>query len=148
MKDIYYSQGLYPLRNPLKYKGTHPLCYRSHPEFLMMRWFDTKDSIIEWTSESVVIPYIKPTDGKVHRYFVDFSCILKNNKNELEKYLIEYKPYKQTIPPSESSRKAPKTLLYEQQAFAINSQKWEATRQYAAKHNMKFVIVTEKDINQ
>lgn len=145
-KNVYYSQGIYPLKNTSKYKGSMPLCYRSHPEFLLCRWLDLNPNIIEWGSESVVIPYLKPTDGKVHRYFIDFNCVLRTPSGALEKYIIEYKPAKKLKQPLPSKRKAPKTLMYEMEEYAINSSKWDAAKQYATKHNMKFTIITEKEL--
>lgn len=145
-KDNYYSQGIYPLRNPQKYKGSMPVVYRSHPEFLMMRKFDITPRILEWASESIVIPYIKPTDGRIHRYFVDFTVKMRENDGSTVIYLVEYKPSKKIQQPTQSSRKNPKTLLYEMEEYAVNCSKWDAARQYATKHNMKFQIVTEKEL--
>lgn len=140
-----YCQGYYSLINPHKYKGTKPV-YRSHPEFLMMKWFDTKDCIIEWNSETVVIPYLKPTDNRVHRYFIDFSCIFVDRQGKKTKYIIEYKPFKQTIAPVESARKSQKTMLTEKLNYAINCSKWKAATEYSNANGYKFLIVTEKDI--
>lgn len=145
-KHTYYTQGVYHLINPQKYKGTFPVCYRSRPEWLLMRWLDQKDCIIEWTSESVAIPYLKPTDNRVHRYFVDFSCIFKMPDGYKQKYLLEYKPWKQTITPTESPRKSQRTILTEKLNYAINTSKWEQAKLYAKEHGYKFLVLTEKDI--
>ncbi len=72
LNSTYFTQGIYTPINPTKYKGTIPVIYRSRPELRLMAFFDKNPKIVEWTSESVVIPYIKPTDGKIHRYYVDF----------------------------------------------------------------------------
>ncbi len=145
-KQNYYTQGIYNLRNPQKYKGTLPCVYRSHPEWLICRFLDGKDCIIEWNSESIIIPYIKPTDNKVHRYFVDFSCIFKMPNGTTQKYLLEYKPFKQTLPPKESAKRTQKSILYEKIMYAINISKWEYAKKYANEHGYKFLILTEKDI--
>lgn len=142
----YFTQGNYTPRNTQKYKGTFPLVYRSRPELQLMRFFDENSKIIEWTSESVVIPYIKPVDGRIHRYFVDFSCVLKSIDGKIHKYLIEYKPYKQTIPPIKG-KKSEKTYFTEQLNYSINTSKWESARQFCQKHQWKFLIITEKDLN-
>ena len=146
MKKVYYSQGVYNLCNPQKYTGRLPVYYRSHPEWLIQRWLDTKSCIISWSSESIVIPYLKPTDNRVHRYFVDFSCIFKMPDGKYIKYLIEYKPFKQTIAPVESARKSQKTMLTEKLNYAINCSKWKAATEYSNANGYKFLIVTEKDI--
>jgi hypothetical protein len=146
MSTNYYRQGKYIPRHPEKYKGTIPVIYRSSPELQIFRWFDMKDFIIEWTSESVVIPYIKPIDNKIHRYFVDFSCVFKDKSGHLQKYLIEYKPYKQTIQPINSTRKKQSTFLREQIEYATNCSKWRSAKEYANSINAKFLIITEKDL--
>lgn len=141
----YFTQGNYTPRNTQKYKGTFPLCYRSRPELQLMRFFDENSKIIEWTSESVVIPYIKPVDGKIHRYYVDFSCILKEANGNLCRYLIEYKPYKQTLQPVKG-KKSERTFLTEQINYSTNMSKWKSAREYANSQKMKFIILTEKDL--
>jgi hypothetical protein len=147
MSNTYYSQGIYPLKNSHKYKGSVPVCYRSKPEYLLMRWLDLKDCILEWSSESIIIPYIKPTDGKVHRYFVDFSCKFKNPDGSVTKYLLEYKPYKQTLPPTQSSRKSHRTILFEKEAWQVNQSKWHFAEKWANENGYKFLVITEKDLN-
>ena len=63
------------------------------------------------------------------------------------KYLVEIKPYKQTVPPVVSKRKKQSTILYEQRTFAVNQCKWAAAEKYAKKRNMKFIILTENELN-
>jgi hypothetical protein len=142
----YYTQGVFKPKNPAKYKGTQPICYRSRPELLLMNWFDIKNNIIEWTSESVIIPYVKPTDGQVHRYFIDFSCKFKNPDNTITKYIIEYKPFKQTQLPVKTAKKSERTFIVETMNYAINRSKWKAAEDYARHKGMKFIIVTEKEL--
>ena len=124
-----FHQGYYRPLNPKKYKGTTPIIYRSYPELMLFRKFDTSPNVVEWSSESTVIPYIKPTDGKVHRYFVDFK-ILFEYTGMRQTYLIEYKPYKKLIPPVKGRKRA-KTILYETAEYAINQAKFEAAEKYA-----------------
>lgn len=146
MSTTYYKQGVYPIKNPQKYKGILPAIYRSQPELSIMIWMDKNDRIVEWTSESVIIPYIKPTDGKIHRYFIDFSCKFRENNGSITKYIIEYKPLKQTQLPIPSNRKKERTFLMEQMNYAINMAKWKAAREYARSEGLKFLIITEKDL--
>ncbi len=142
-----YRQGIYKPKNPLKYKGSYPIVYRSFPEAILFKWFDNNNFILEWSSESIPIPYIKPTDNKIHRYFVDFWVKFKNQQTgEITKYLIEYKPFKQTIPPIESKNKKTSTILHEKLVFVINMAKFKSAREYCEKNNMKFLILTEKDL--
>ena len=140
-----YKQGVFTPNHKEKYKGTTPICYRSSLELKYMRWLDSNSNIIQWGSESVTIPYIKPTDGKIHRYYIDFDFIIKDRHGKRHKFLIEVKPAKQCAPPKKG-KKSKKTLLQEQITWATNSAKWTAARDWAKKHGYKFTIVTETDI--
>jgi len=143
-----YKQGVFKPIHPKKYTGTTPILYRSSYELKFMRWADSNSNVISWGSESVIVPYISPKDGKLHRYFVDNNVTIKNKNGNLKKYLIEIKPYKQTQPPKTKNRKNKKSLLYEQYTFAVNQAKWEAATAWAKKHDYEFIILTEKDLNK
>lgn len=140
-----YKQGIFRAFNIKKYKGTLPIVYRSSLELKVFRWLDSNPNIISWGSESVVIPYISPTDNKYHRYFVDLNVTLLE-QGVYQKYLIEIKPLIQVLPPKASTRKKPQTVLYENIMYSINQAKWEAAREWCKKHNYKFLIFTEKHI--
>jgi hypothetical protein len=138
-------KGLYTPRNQSKYVGTTPIVYRSGLELKMFRWLDFNSKVLDWTSESIVVPYISPKDGKPHRYFVDCSCTILNKHNEPEKLLIEIKPEKQTQPPSK--RLKPKNYLYESAMFQVNLSKWQYAKQWADKHGYRFIVITERFFN-
>ena len=138
-------KGLYNPLNEQKYRGTRPIIYRSGLELSFFRWCDRNERVLQWGSESVVIPYISPKDGRMHRYFVDNVLILQTDKGN-KKFLVEIKPEKQTMPPSQSVRKSKKNLLFEQITWAINSSKWGAAKAWCAKNNFEFVILTEKQL--
>jgi hypothetical protein len=71
--------GIYKPTNPQKYKGNPcRIIYRSLWERKFMFFCDHNDSIIEWGSEEVIIPYRCPTDGRVHRYYPDFYIPKEN----------------------------------------------------------------------
>lgn len=141
-----YHQGVYEPLNKNKYKGTYPIIYRSYLELRLFRWFDDNQRILEWTSESVVIPYKSPVDEKVHRYFVDFSFKFKDSEGKVVHYLAEAKPHKFTLKPEKTKNKKPKTFLTESYNYAVNMAKWDAATQYSNKHGYKFIIITEKDL--
>ena len=66
MRNTTYK-GRYRVTNPDKYKGDiTDVVYRSGWELKFMRWCDINPSILEWGSETVVIPYKSPVDKKVH----------------------------------------------------------------------------------
>lgn len=135
-------KGIFQPRFPQKYKGTHPIIYRSGLELKLQRWLDLNSKVLNWGSESVVVPYISPKDGKPHRYFIDFNCVILNKENVAEKLLIEVKPSKQTQPPSKKLK--PKNYLYESAMFQINLSKWNYAKQWADKHGYKFIVITEE----
>ena len=146
VKNKKYTQGKFNCRNPQKYRGSYPIIYRSSLELKAFRWFDNNSNVLTWGSESVVVPYQGP-DGKVHRYFVDLVCEMRRTTGEIQKFLIEIKPYRQTVPPVVTPRQSAKTKLYESYNYAVNSKKWEAARQYCENKKMQFFIITEKHIN-
>ena len=146
-KNPNYTQGIFRCKNTDKYKGKLPCVYRSSLELKVMRWFDNNSNVLTWGSESVVIPYQSPLDGRVHRYFVDFVVALKERDGNIKKLLIEIKPYKQTLRPEATRNKKVKTMIYEQTEWAKNQAKWSAAEQYAIKNNFKFLILTERHIS-
>jgi len=147
MKRRQYKQGLYTPERVEKYTGTSPIVYRSGLELSFFRWCDRNDKVVEWGSESVVLPYISPKDGKMHRYFVDGNIKLKTNQG-IKKYLIEVKPSTQTKPPTTSKKKKRSTILYEQVAWAVNTQKWKSAAAWCEKNGYVFAILTEKDLRE
>ena len=56
-----------------------------------MKWCDSDEKCLQWSSEEVVIPYISPIDNKRHRYFPDF--LIQTSKGW---FLIEVKPQVET----------------------------------------------------
>jgi len=145
MKRNKYKQGIFTPTNSKKYKGTLPVIYRSSLELKVFRWLDHNKNILEWGSESIVIPYISPVDSRAHRYFVDLNLTLLNNGIH-EKYLVEIKPHSQTLPPTISAKKKPSTMLYEAATYSINQAKWMAAQAWCKKNSYKFLIFTEKHI--
>lgn len=140
-----FKQGIYKPIYPRKCTNAGQIQYRSWLERNFMVWCDKNVNVIEWGSENVIIPYISPIDNRVHRYFVD-AYIKLQERDKIRKYLVEIKPYKQTLPPTESKRKKESTVIYEHATWAINNAKWEAARQFAQKHGMKFIIITDEDL--
>jgi hypothetical protein len=146
-KNQKYTQGIYQPKNPEKYKGSTPIIYRSKLELLSMRYLDNNPNILTWGSESIVIPYQSPKDGKLHRYFVDLVASLKDRSGKIQKLLIEVKPEKQTRPPTITNKKKQSTMLYEKVTWAVNQAKWDAARQWAKSKGYTFLILNEKHLN-
>lgn len=111
-----------------------------------MVFCDNNDSIIEWGSEEVIIPYRCPTDGRVHRYYPDFYIKVKDVNGFLKKYLIEVKPKKQTIPPDDKPKKKTAAWKREVLTFMKNHAKWEAAKDFCEDRQMNFLILTEEHL--
>ena len=138
--------GKYQPRNPKKYVGDPSrIHYRSLWERKFMVYCDSNESIIEWGSEEVIIPYISPWDNKVHRYFPDFYIKVKQSDGNLKKFIIEIKPKKQTKPPKPVTRKT-KKWLKEVKTWGINEAKWKYATKWCENNNMKFQILNEDDL--
>jgi len=146
-KNSNYKQGIFNPKNLNKYKGSLPIIYRSGLELKTFRYLDNNPNVITWGSESIVIPYQSPADGKIHRYFVDVVAALKSKDGTIKKLLIEIKPEKQTRPPVESTKKKQKTMIYEKYQWAVNQAKWEAARAWCKTKGYIFVIMNETHLN-
>ena len=86
-------RGRYIPSKPRKYKGDPSnIIYRSLWERKFMVYCDRNDSILEWGSEEIIIPYRSPLDGRMHRYFPDFYVKVKQKNGSVKKMLIEVKP--------------------------------------------------------
>jgi len=148
-KNPRFKQGIYVPQNKQKYKGRDYPRYLSSWELKLFRFCDCNKDVLEWGSESIVIPYINPIDNKVHNYIVDAIIKLRTNEG-IKKFLVEVKPYKQTIKPVNrltKTNKVPKSLLYEQLSYIKNTAKWNAAREWCKKRDMEFTILTEHQLN-
>jgi|TARA_B100000035_G_scaffold60938_1_gene49140 hypothetical protein len=138
--------GRFKPSNPGKYKGDPTnIIYRSLWERKLMVWCDNNANIKEWGSEETVIPYVSPVDNRVHRYFPDFYVRARTRNGRTQKFIIEVKPLAQTVPPKKKSR-VTKRYLSEVTTYAVNDAKWKAAREYCADRQMKFLILTEKEL--
>lgn len=141
-----FLQGRYKPSNPQKYKGdVRNIIYRSSFERKFLYYCDMNENILEYSSEEIVIPYRSPLDNKIHRYFPDFYIKQKDNNGIIKKYIIEIKPYKQTIEPVVRKRKT-KSYLYEVFEYTKNQAKWDAAKEWCLDHGYEFKILTEKEL--
>ena len=137
---MYHKRKYVPL-NPKKYAGDPSnIVMRSSWETKFAIWCDKNPSIVRWSSEETVIPYVSPLDGKVHRYFVDFKIETVNKKT----YLIEIKPKAQTIKP-QGTRQTTK-FLKEATTYLVNQAKWEYASRYSKDRNWEFIVLTEVEL--
>lgn len=139
-----FRQGYYKPKNPEKYRGdVSKIVYRSSWELSFNKFLDNNPNVLEWASEEIVIPYIKPTDNKVHRYFPDYWVKYKNTKGEIIEEVVEVKPSTQT---RRTRSRNPKTRLVEDVTYAINTKKWEAAQKWCEARGIKFRIITEQHL--
>lgn len=141
-----YKQGLFIPANPQKYAGdVSNIIYRSSWEFRTFQWADLNQSVVQWSSEETIIPYVCQTDNRMHRYFVDMKLRIRGQDGAVKEYVVEIKPHAQTLPPKFPGRQT-KRYLEEVETFVKNQSKWAAAKIYAKDRNMEFVILTEKEI--
>ena len=139
-------KGKYRVVNPSKYRGdTHQVIYRSGWELKYMKWCDTNPAVLEWGSETTIIPYKSPVDNRIHRYFCDFYVKIQAKDGRITKYLIEIKPEKYTKPPEIPKRKT-KRFIEEVFQYGTNQAKWKAANEYCEDRGMKFLVLTEHDL--
>jgi|TARA_B100000035_G_scaffold17887_1_gene14300 hypothetical protein len=139
-------KGRYIPRNIRKYRGDYKnIIYRSSWELKFMKYCDLNDSILEWGSEEVVIPYRSPLDNRIHRYFVDFYIKVEDMNGQIKKYLIEVKPKRQTTPPPKPKRQT-KRYISEVTEYAKNQAKWKAATEFCEDRQWSFMIITEDEL--
>lgn len=146
VKNDKYRQGIYKPINAHKYKGKGYAIYRSSYELKFFKWCDGNHRVLEWGSENFVIPYLNPIDSKYHRYFVDNYVKIQLDNNVVEKYLIEIKPFKQTLKPSKGNKRNT-TFIYEARTYVQNCAKWDAAKAFCDQKGFKFLIITENELN-
>ena len=82
-----YANGKFTVKNPEKYMGKRSPTYRSSWEFAFMNFCDNNPAVLNWTSESVKIPYFNPVSGKNTIYVPDFLIVYvdANQKQHTER---------------------------------------------------------------
>jgi len=134
-----FQQGTYTVMNQHKYAGKGAPKYRSGWELAFMRFCDSNDHIITWSSESLYIPYRNPMTGKPTRYVPDFLIQYRNKANQVVTEVIEIKPKKQSIIESKASNR-------DRAVVAVNYAKWDAAQKWCKRNGLTFRVVTEEDI--
>lgn len=138
-----YKQGYFVPKNPHKYVGdVTKIRYMSSWELECDVFFDGNERVLRWASEEIVIPYIKPTDGKLHKYFPDYWVEYINRDGEVVQEIIEVKPIEQIKAP----RSNHKHFAANQVTHAINQAKWAAALEFCRQRNMTFRLVTATGI--
>lgn len=140
-------KGKFRPKHPEKYKGNPTnIIYRSGWERRVMVWLDTNPNILLWSSEEIIIPYIKPTDNRVHRYFPDFYAKMIGKDGRIKEVLLEIKPKKETREP-EKKKRITKQYINEVVTWGVNQAKWKAAEDYCSDRGWAFHIITEDHLN-
>jgi|TARA_Y100000389_G_C17425926_1_gene499524 hypothetical protein len=134
-----YASGKYVVKNPQKYMGKRAPTYRSSWEFTFCTFCDNNPAVVNWTSESITIPYYNPVSGKNTVYVPDFLVVYKDKNDRKHTELIEIKPSKETT--METARSYRDKL-----SVAVNMAKWAAADNWCKANGIKFRVVTEYDI--
>jgi hypothetical protein len=133
-------KGTYVLKNPEKYIGTGNVTYRSSWEYSVMTFFDNHASVIAWSSESISIPYRNPLTNRQTVYIPDFLVVYESNGRKVAE-MIEVKPAKE-VPGMLNEKLSKRDRL----AQILNAAKWQAAIAFCAKRNIRFRVITEKDL--
>lgn len=138
-----FKQGYYTPKHPEKYMGdVNKIRYMSSYELSVHEFLDNNPNVIRWGSEIIAIPYIKPTDKRIHKYYPDYYVEFRDKVGDIRRELWEVKPHSQTTQP----RSNHKHVLYEQVSFAINTAKWQSAQVWCAERGIGFRILTEKSV--
>lgn len=135
-----FAQGKYTLKNPKKYVGGKTPTYRSSWEFAFMRFCDLNESITQWASEAISIPYRNPLSGKMTIYVPDFFIVYQDQTGKQQVELIEVKPKNHTF--QESLGNSRHNKLH----YVINQAKWGAARAWCKQKGIVFRVINEGDI--
>lgn len=153
----FYKTRFIP-KHPQKYIGdVNNIILRSSWELNLANNFDRNIMVLEWSYESIVIPYIKWTDKKVHKYYPDFYVKFKDKNGNIQQEIIEIKPkteitYALTLLESNFTQMYPirskniKTKIYHQTTALVNASKWKYAKEWCEKRNMKFKLKSENNL--
>ena len=158
-----YLQGCFKAEHPekcLNYNGrmprAKPITFRSSWEKIFCNFCDRTNSVIEWGSEVLEVPYYSQIDGKNHVYVTDFLFVCKDKDGQVKKYILEVKPESQTPilneagqikypdPPQKKSKKAIENWQERCNTLRRNYEKWEAAKRWCRQHGYLFKVLTEE----
>ena len=135
-----YANGKFTIKNPEKYMGKRNPTYRSSWEFAFMNFCDNNPAVLNWTSESIKIPYFNPVSGKNTIYVPDFFIVYKDKSGKKHAEVVEVKPESQTL------RESVGKSRYNQEQYVKNLAKWEAATAWCKQQGIRFRVVNEGDI--
>lgn len=132
--------------NPKKIIGDpNNIISRSSWETKIFQKLDASPNVLKWGSETIVVPYMSPKDGRMHRYFPDLIVVAKGADGSFITTMIEIKPFNQSVPPNPKGKKKER-YQNELMTYLINQAKWNAAESFCEKRGIRFTVMTEKDI--
>ena len=135
-----WAQGIFTPTNPEKYVGKNKPRYRSGWEFTFMQFCDKNDSVLQWASEAIAIPYRNPLTGKMSNYVPDFFIVYQNKFGKQIAEVVEIKPKKQSLIESRTASAKDRLVV------AVNHAKWHAAMSYCKNQGYTFRVITEDDL--
>jgi hypothetical protein len=144
--------NFFPLHKE-KYVGPSNIVFRSSWEKKLMEYLDRNPNVTEWNSEGMIVQYTDPTrlddehKPTVHKYFVDFNATIKQKDGTLRKFSIEVKPSAQCHAPIKTKKTDEKAFMQRMITFLRNQAKWAAANKASEQRGMKFIILTERELN-
>lgn len=152
-------KGWYALQHPEKFikpldeymesytvqNGVSYIQYKSMLERIAFRYADMNPKIKRFSIEPFNIKYIKPTDNKQHRYFIDMFLEFITG----DKFIVEIKSKGETQPPKKPKVLNGKNVKYYKnsiETYLVNQAKWKSANEFAKQQNMKFIILTEDQL--
>lgn len=135
-----WAQGKYVVKNKQKYVGKTVPKYRSGWELTFMMFCDNHDSVIQWASEAIQIPYRNPLTGKQTVYIPDFFVLYQDKFGNQKAEIVEIKPKKQTLIESRVASARDRATV------ALNHAKWAAAMAYCKRIGCTFRVITEDDL--
>jgi hypothetical protein len=139
-----FASGTFIPKHPEKYNGVGKIQYRSSWECHFMLFLDSNPNVIQWSSESIRIPYKHPFTGRMTTYVPDFLIVYldRNGKQHVE--MIEIKPHNQSVISEKKARG--KNAIKLAQTVAINQAKWVYAKAWCKQQGITFRIVTEQQL--
>lgn len=135
-----WAQGKYQVKNKHKYIGKNVPRYRSGWELTFMMFCDNHDSVIQWASEAIQIPYRNPLTGKQTVYIPDFFVMYQDKMGNQIAEVVEIKPKKQSLIESKVASARDRAVV------ALNHAKWSAAMAYCKRIGCTFRVITEDDL--
>lgn len=132
-----HAQGAYRVKNPQKYLGNSTPLYRSSWELDFCQTCDDCPAITGWCVEPFAIKYVCPLTNRLRDYWPDFMIQYKHKDGTIKTELIEIKPAKLA---TNAKTKKEKMIL------AVNMAKWAAAKEFCARNNIEFRVMTENEL--